>query len=214
MKTVGEILRKGRLSKNLTLDQVERDTKIRAKFLEGIESDDYSKLPSQSYAKGFIRNYGAYLGLNIDTLLAFFRRQTQDIPKASLLPKGVSESLNRSFFRLTPGRFFAFLLAGFIVLFIAYFGLQYRNLSLPPSLAIDSPKEKLITDQKRIDVSGKTDPDATVTVNGVSVIVRGDGRFFDQITLTPGINKITISVTSRYGKTFTMVREVAMQSSQ
>lgn len=214
MKTVGEILRKGRLSKNLTLDQVERDTKIRAKFLEGIEADDYSKLPSQSYAKGFIKNYGTYLGLNVVTLLAFFRRQSQDVPKSSLLPKGVSEPLNQPFFRLTPGRFLAFLLLGFVVLFIAYFGLQYRNLSLPPSLAIDSPKEKLITDQKRIDVSGKTDPDATVTVNGVSVIVRGDGRFFDQITLTPGINKITISVTSRYGKTFTTVREVAMQSSQ
>lgn len=212
MKTVGSILRQARLSKSLTLEQVELDTKIRLKFLEGIESDDYSTLPSQSYAKGFIKNYGAYLGLNTDTLLAFFRRQTLDVPKSSLLPKGVSEPLNQPFFRLTPGRFLAFLLAGLAVVFLAYFGLQYRNLQLPPSLSIESPKEKFITSEKRLDVLGKTDPDATVTINGVSVIVRSDGKFFDQVTLVPGINKITVASTSRYGKSITIVREVAQQS--
>lgn len=214
MKTVGGILHDARRSKNLTLDQVERDTKIRVKFLEGIESDDYSKLPSQSYAKGFIKNYGVYLGLNANTLLAFFRRQTHDVSKNSLLPKGLSEPLNEHFFRLTPGRFLAFLLVGLAIVFLAYFGLQYRNLQLPPSLTIDSPKEKLITTEKRIDVLGKTDPDATVTINGVSAIVRSDGRFFDQVTLVSGINKITVSVTSRYGKSLTVIREVAQQTAQ
>ncbi len=214
MKTVGGILRDARLAKNLTLDQVECDTKIRTKFLEGIESDDYSKLPSQSYAKGFIKNYGAYLGLNADTLLAFFRRQTQDVSKHSLLPKGVSEPLNQQFFRLTPGRFLAFLLLGLALVFLTYFGLQYRNLQLPPSLTIELPKEKLITAEKRIDIFGKTDPDATVMINGVSAIVRSDGRFFDQVTLVPGINKITLVATSRYGKSITVVREVAQQSTQ
>ncbi|MBI3577460.1 helix-turn-helix domain-containing protein [Candidatus Gottesmanbacteria bacterium] len=214
MKTVGSILRQTRTAKGLMLDQVERDTKIRAKFLEGIEEDDYSKLPSQSYAKGFIKNYGVYLGLNADTLLAFFRRQTHDVPRSSLLPKGVSAPLDQPLFRLTPGNFLAFLLAGLAAVFLAYFGLQYRNLQLPPSLTIDSPKEKLITTEKRIDVLGKTDPDATVTINGVSVIVRSDGRFFDQVTLVAGINKITIAVTSRYGKSFTLIREVAQQTTQ
>jgi cytoskeletal protein RodZ len=212
MKTVGSILKETRTAKGFTLDQVERDTKIRVKFLEGIESDDYSKLPSQSYAKGFIKNYGVYLGLNADTLLAFFRRQTHDVSKVSLLPKGVSEPFNQQFFRLTPGRFLALLLVGLAAVFLAYFGLQYRYLQLPPPLIIESPKEKLITTEKRIDVLGKTDPDATMTINGVSVIVRSDGRFFDQVTLVPGINKITVSATSRYGKSLTVIREVAQQT--
>lgn len=214
MKTVGSTLREARLSKNLSLDQVERDTKIRVKFLEGIEADDYSKLPSNSYAKGFIKNYGTYLGLDTETLLAFFRRQTAEVPKSSLLPKGVSEPLNQAFFRLTPERFLAVLLAGLAVVFLAYFGLQYRSLQLPPQLTIESPQEKLITNNQRIDILGKTDADATVTVNGASVIIRSDGRFFDQVALVPGINKITITATSRYGKSLTVVREVALQSAQ
>ncbi len=214
MKTAGSILRQTRIAKGLTLGQVERDTKIRSKFLEDIESDYYSNLPSQSYAKGFIKNYGTYLGLDANTLLAFFRRQTLDIPKSSLLPKGLSEPLNATFFRLTPGRFLAFLLVGLIAVFLIYFGFQYRSLGLPPSLIIDSPKEKLVTSEKRIDIFGKTDPDATVTINGASVIVRSDGRFFDQAMLAPGINKITITTTSRYGKSLTVVKEVAAQITQ
>jgi cytoskeletal protein RodZ len=212
MKTVGSILKDTRLSKGLSLDEVERDTKIRVKFLEGIEADDYSKLPSQSYARGFIKNYGVYLGLNPDTLLAFFRRQTKDVPKTSLLPNGISQPLRQQFFRLTPGRFLAFLFVGFVAVFLAYFGLQYRSLQLPPQLSIESPKDHLATSQNRIEVFGKTDPDATITINGVSAVVRGDGRFFDQVTLVPGINNITITATSRFGKSATVVREVVQQA--
>ncbi len=211
MKTVGSILREARIGKRLSLEQVERDTKIRLKFLTAIESDDYSGLPSVSYAKGFIKNYGIYLGLSADTVLAFFRRQTQETPKATLLPKGISESLNGSWFRLTPGRFLALLLFIFTGIFLVYFGIQYRKLQIPPFLTLNSPKEKLISSERRIDVDGKTDPDATVTINTISVLVRKDGRFFDQITLEEGIHTITVVATSRFGKSKTLIREVAYQ---
>ena len=52
MKTVGEMLKVARLGKNYSLADLEKTTKIRLKFLEAIENDDYSKLPSLSYAKG------------------------------------------------------------------------------------------------------------------------------------------------------------------
>jgi hypothetical protein len=55
---------------------------------------------------------------------------------------------------------------------------------------------------------GKTDPDATISINGVSVLVRGDGKFFDQLNLDPGVNKIIIVATSRLGKSVTKVIEV------
>ncbi|KKR02984.1 MAG: hypothetical protein UT26_C0012G0001, partial [Microgenomates group bacterium GW2011_GWC1_39_12] len=63
----------------------------------------------------------------------------------------------------------------------------------------------------KLDILGTTNPDATVMVNGVSVTVRSDGRFFTQITLEPGVNTITILATSRYGKTTTMLRKVGLQ---
>lgn len=211
MKTVGVILREARLNKAYSLDQVERDTKIRRKFLEAIEADDYSKLPSVAYAKGFVKNYSQYLGLNSDNVLAFFRRQTKEIPRSSLLPKGVAEPLNRSWFQLTPGRFLALLLAGLAAIFLGYLGLQYQKLKQPPLLRLEQPKGNVVTAERRLDLLGKTDTDATVTVNNIAVPIRNDGKFFDQVTLEPGINQISVTATSRYGKSTTVKIDVAYQ---
>lgn len=208
MKTSGIILREARELQGISLSQVEEATKIRAKFLQALEQDDYSELPSLSYAKGFVKNYSDFLGLDSRTVLAFFRRQTTDTPKSSLLPKGVAEPLNRSGFRLTPGRFLASLVAGLVALFLVYLGLQYQGLRRAPVLEIESPSNQTVVSQKRVDVLGKTDPDATVTVQGVSVLVRSDGKFFDQVALEPGVNVVTIIATSRFGKTTTVAREV------
>lgn len=214
MKTVGSILQEARVAKHVTLKEAEAATKIREKFLENIESDDYSRLPSVSYAKGFVKNYSEYLGLDSATVLAFFRRQTMEVSRSSLLPKREPATLNKSFIQLTPGRFLGIILAILVIIFLGYLGLQYGKINLPPSLSIDSPKNTLVVSERRVDVLGQTDGDATVTVNGVSVLVRGDGKFFDQVSLDPGVNKITIVATSRFGKSTTVTREVGLQLPQ
>ncbi len=213
MKTVGAILKEARLAKKISLEQAETATKIRAKFLAGIEEDRYSGLPSVSYAKGFVKNYAEYLGLDSNTVLAFFRRQTADVSRASLLPKK-EPVVGNSLVRLTPSRFLALILGILVVIFLGYLGLQYRKINQSPSLSVVSPKNQLVVGEPRLDVQGVTDPDATVTVNGVSTLVRSDGKFFDKISLDPGVNKITVVATSRFGKTTTVVREVGLQLPQ
>lgn len=214
MKTVGSILRQARLAKKITYDQVEAATKIRAKFLEAIEVDDYSTLPSQAYAKGFVKNYGEFLGIPSATILAFFRRQTKEIGKSAILPKGVARSLNRTWFQLTPGKFLVFLFVGLVSAFLVYLSLQYRQLQNPPRLTIETPSENALITTKKTEALGTTDPDATVTVNGISVLIRSDGKFFDQVTLEPGSNTITVTATSRYGKSTTVTRHVTYQSEE
>ncbi len=211
MKTVGSILQEARIVKKISLEQAETATKIRLFFLQAIEADDYSSLPSLSYAKGFVKNYSEYLGLDSGMVLAFFRRQTAEVTRSSLLPKGVSAPLGTSLFQLTPGKFLGGILIALVLIFSGYLGFQYRKLNQTPGLSVDSPTNQFITNERRVDILGKTDPDATVTVNGINVLVRGDGKFFDQVPLDSGVNKITIIATSRFGKTTTIVREVGLQ---
>ncbi|HUD19491.1 MAG TPA: helix-turn-helix domain-containing protein [Patescibacteria group bacterium] len=208
MKTVGEMLQEARQSKHLTLEDIEEGTKIRLKFLRAIEANDFSTMPSLSYAKGFVKNYGEYLGMDSRVVLAFFRRQIADAPRSSLLPKGMEKPLNRSLIQLTPGRFIGLIVVVCVVLFLAYFVLQYRTLNQPPILTIDQPTNQKVVSDSRVEIFGKTDPDATVTINGVSVLVRGDGKFFDQVGLDSGVNTIVITATSRFGKSSTVTREV------
>lgn len=210
MKTAGSILQEERMRLGVSLMATQEATKIRVKFLEAIEADDYTQLPSLSYAKGFIKNYSEFLGLDSRRVLAFFRRQTTEAPKSSILPKGVTEPLNRSAFQLTPGRFLTFLVGCLVGLFLLYLGFQYQGLRRAPPLEIESPQNQAVVNEKRIDILGKTDPDATVTVEGVSVLVRGDGKFFDQVNLEPGVNTITIIATSRFGKSTNVSREVGL----
>jgi len=67
-EALGQRLREAREAKELTLQEVEQATRIRIKFLEALETGNYSNMtPVQ--AQGFLRNYARYLGLDLELLL-------------------------------------------------------------------------------------------------------------------------------------------------
>ena len=68
-QTIGSILRQKREEKRLTLDQVFQAIKIRASYLQAIENDQLDALPSVAQARGFIRLYAGYLGIDPYALL-------------------------------------------------------------------------------------------------------------------------------------------------
>lgn len=210
MNTVGTMLKEARVAKGISLADVEKQTKIRLKFLEAIEQDAYHLLPSLLYAKGFVKNYSAYLGLDSNMIMAFFRRQTDEIKRSVLLPKK-SQDIDTKRFRLTPGRFITFLLVVLSIIFLSYFFFQYKKLQQPPELTITKPINETLVGEKKLDVLGTTNPDATVMVNGLSVTVREGGKFFTQVSLEPGVNTITVVSTSRFGKTKTESVKVGLQ---
>jgi transcriptional regulator with XRE-family HTH domain len=69
MTTAGRTLRDAREIRGLTLEDVERGTRIRAKFLAAIEADDLKAMPSPAQARGFMRNYALHLGVDPEPLL-------------------------------------------------------------------------------------------------------------------------------------------------
>lgn len=69
-ETIGEQLRRARQERNLSLEQVAQNTYIRVHYLEALEADTLSDLPSQTQARGFLRMYASYLGINPEEILA------------------------------------------------------------------------------------------------------------------------------------------------
>jgi hypothetical protein len=61
---IGATLRAERERRHVSLDAVARGTLVRQDFLELIDADRLEELPTGAYAKGFIRSYVAYLGLD------------------------------------------------------------------------------------------------------------------------------------------------------
>ena len=67
--SIGSSLREARQARSLTLEQVARVTHVRAHYLQALEAGDISAIPSLAQARGFLRIYAGYLGLDAETLL-------------------------------------------------------------------------------------------------------------------------------------------------
>ena len=67
--SIGALLRRTRELRRLTIAQVSESTRVRSHYLQALENDDLSAMPSTAQARGFLRNYAEYLGLEIDELL-------------------------------------------------------------------------------------------------------------------------------------------------
>lgn len=73
---VGEILRRGREHYGQTLEEVEKNLRIRAIQLHALETGNLEALPGKAYALGFVRSYSEYLGLDGDKMVQLFKRQS------------------------------------------------------------------------------------------------------------------------------------------
>lgn len=69
MASIGSTLREERIRLGLGIDQVEADTKIRAKYLMALEDERFEALPGTAYARAFLRDYAEQLGLDPQELV-------------------------------------------------------------------------------------------------------------------------------------------------
>jgi cytoskeleton protein RodZ len=65
---IGSVLEKARKERGLSLEEAEHATKIRKRYLAGLEREDFGVLPDVIYARGFLKTYANYLGLDGEDL--------------------------------------------------------------------------------------------------------------------------------------------------
>jgi cytoskeleton protein RodZ len=82
LRTIGEALRSAREAQGRSLDDAAVATRIRASYLEALEQERFGELGGNVYAKGFLRSYAGYLGVDPAPLLEAYR--TQETPEAPL----------------------------------------------------------------------------------------------------------------------------------
>lgn len=67
--TFGEELRRERLIRDVSLEEISASTKISIRLLTALESSDVSRLPAPVFTRGFIRSYSRHLGLDPDEMV-------------------------------------------------------------------------------------------------------------------------------------------------
>jgi len=95
-----------------------------------------------------------------------------------------------------------------IALVFGYFWHQLNYLLNPPSIKIVQPASDITTQEEVIEISGQTESDVYLTINGREVYVDSSGYFRSAINLELGLNILKIEAKDRFGKTNTIIRRV------
>jgi len=75
MGELGSLLTRAREARGLTLEDAERDTRISRRYLQALEAEQFEVIPAPVYARGFLRSYSQYLGIDPQEALAMFPRE-------------------------------------------------------------------------------------------------------------------------------------------
>src|ERR1035437_7139109 len=198
---LGERLRRARETKGVDLNRVERDIKIRAKFLAALESGDYVELPGDVYTKGFLRNYAVYLGLDADEIGEEWRHERGEIAAHQEVVGPQPLSMTRRSLLLGPSNLVVILLALVIAGAGIYFGYQVYKFTQNPTVTVTDPVQGTITVKQGTStylLKGTATAGTTIQIqlNGETpktVVVDSNGNWTYKATLQPDKNLFVVT---------------------
>jgi cytoskeleton protein RodZ len=204
---VGEILQTARERKGVDLARAERETKIRARHLMALEAGDLADLPAPVYAKGFLRNYSTYLGLDADEMVDRWRKEIDqprraDTPTVKPPPQPITTPSRG--FKLTSGLVVALVLAAIVFAFVGYVGVQLVRFTQNPEITLSGPAiRQLQANTPFVTLRGSGTPNAIITATGTDTgeadpLVRnatadGNGAWSLSLEVNKGENHFTIT---------------------
>lgn len=192
MRQFGELLSSARKKRRISIDRAARDLVINKDHLQALEDENWRDLPEPAYVKAYIKSYAQYLKLDPEFTLAIYRREFDE---RKLPPKPVRKDQRRFF--ITPTKLLNLVFVLAIFGFVAYITTQYSSIFSAPKLEITSPENDAVTSVPAIKITGKTEKDATVSVNGDFAPVDESGNFSYEYVLKDGKNEVELIASFR-----------------
>jgi cytoskeletal protein RodZ len=202
---IGNTLREARVRRSITLQQVEEDTKIRVKYVQAMENEDFDVMPGATFVKGFLRTYSEYLSLNPEVMLEEYRSRglkTTEIQEpfggVSMLgaPRG-----HRGRNTVVLVAIICLLVLG--VIYIIGRGGETQSSTKPGALGITSPSASPSASK-----SAKPQKTAKPVVSGELRITAPDGDSWLEVRKDGATGAVLFSGTVTKGKTRVFVGDV------
>lgn len=183
--SIGERLKSKRLELKLTVEKVSNELKIRPEFIKALEADDYTIFASDVYAKGFIKNYAKFLGLNSENFTAVYRRDIESTRLQTKKSKDTpldSRSKRTFAFNRKSIRYFLFII---LLTFVTFGLLKLLNKTFePPYIELLTPMNIYANSSTAMDyydktvrITGRVNPNTAVKVNSITVGTKPDNTF-------------------------------------
>jgi len=201
----GEKLQQARRFKNLKIEDISRKLNIRSEYLQALEEERFENLPAGLYGKNFIKEYASFLGLNVKEIIKDWDAQVINSSPDDPFSRKV---LARHRFIIFPKIIRNLLIIGAILICFLYLIFYFKKIILPPQLIITQPETNLALSGSSIIISGKTEIEAEVKINGEIVLNNHDGYFTQTVNLKKGLNNIIIKAKKKYSREETVTRQI------
>ncbi len=199
MATVGEILKEERLVKGLQLKDIEKQIRVREKYLKALEDNNWNFFSSKIYIIGILKNYSRILGLDSKRILAFFRRDYERQEEVKF-----KERVSSSYLAPQSKKLLRMAIVGGLLIFLIYFVYQLKIYFSPPTLTITTPATFSFTTEDKVTVTGLTQKEATLKIVGQRIYLDENGRFTYDFPLKEGNNKIVFELIGANGRKTTI----------
>jgi len=190
---------------------VSNETHIHKKYLEAFENDAYHELPDPLYARHFLKQFVEVINGDPKYFLARYDEECgscpADVTQLKIPRQRIGKQVLRQW-RAILGRLGIALLA---LILLTYIGTQLHTLIAPPNLIVDDPHDDIQTTSASLSVSGQTDAEVSIKVNDDPVLTDPTGRFTTRVTLTRGLNIITVEAQKKYGQPNIVRRTVFLE---
>lgn len=214
-----EALVKQRMSKNLSLSEISKTTRIPERYLKLFEEKE--QVAKDAYTSLYLKAYCKFLGIDYascaETLTSTATPQSSATSQKSPVTSHNSPTIRhpKTAVRIIETIAVAALgrkaIFGAITLAIAgYIGGTLYAIIAPPKLTLTSPSVSTITTEQRVTVEGKAAAESTITINGKVVPVDNRGIFRDHIDLAIGSNTISVSAKKKYSKPTIIERDIVV----
>ena len=137
MAEIGNSLREARIRRGLSIKDVEAVTRVRSRYLEALEQDDFSVLPGPTFVTAFLRTYANFLKLNAEELVDEYKRHHEPRrveaepgtirvePTSHSKSRGAVERQKRKVRRYQRGSILVGILAIIVVALLAWLGTDW-----------------------------------------------------------------------------------------
>ena len=126
-KSIGEVLRSARESRSWKLIDVQRMTKIQAKYLQALEYNDFEYIPDSNYIESFLVTYADALELDSAVLLDAYKKNSLVIYYEEGEEEELSTELKRRYKLRKKNKkdsflplFYLLLAAGLMIIFVTF----------------------------------------------------------------------------------------------
>ena len=174
-QTLAEKIKQTRLDLGLELASISKKINIPLKYLELLEAGEYQSLPGDIYAKAWLKKYAKILSLNIDDLLVDFQIEKNINKKVEAIGRDKKKRLSWSWLRPYLLRWLMIVLvAGALLSYLVW---EIFNIVQAPKLTLLEPVSNHKTVEASIDISGQTEPEVQLSINGEQVLLDNQGYF-------------------------------------